>query len=204
MNDHTPTVYIVDDAADMRESITRLVQTVGWRAVTFADPAAFLSHEPAPGPSCAVVDLRMPGMSGLDVQRALTTLPEIPVIIVSGYATVTMAVLAMKRGAVTVLEKPFEGEALLNAVREALERSQELLASRTEHVAETRALASLTPREREVFDRVVQGLLNKQIAATLGISDKTVKVHRAHVMQKLAATTVADLVRLNEHVPPST
>ena len=119
---------------------------------------------------------------------------------VSGYATVTMAVLAMKRGAITVLEKPFEGEALLNAIREGLERSQKLLSSRTEFAAETRALNTLTAREREVCDLVVQGRLNKQIAEELGISEKTVKVHRAHVMQKLGATTVADLVRLREHI----
>jgi two-component system response regulator FixJ len=198
-----PTIYIVDDDADMRESIARLVHTVGWRPVTFTDPAAFLEHEPDPGPSCAVVDLRMPGMSGLDVQRALATLPEVPVIIVSGYATVTMAVLAMKRGAVTVLEKPFEGESLLNAIREALERSRERLSSRIVHDDELRVLDNLTPREHEVFDLVVQGRLNKQIAADLGISEKTVKIHRSHVMHKLGTTTIADLVRLHEHIPPA-
>jgi two-component system response regulator FixJ len=198
-----PTIYIVDDDADMRESIARLVHTVGWRPVTFTDPAAFLEHEPDPGPSCAVVDLRMPGMSGLDVQRALATLPEVPVVIVSGYATVTMAVLAMKRGAVTVLEKPFEGESLLNAIREALERSRERLSSRIVHDDELRVLDNLTPREHEVFDLVVQGRLNKQIAADLGISEKTVKIHRSHVMHKLGTTTIADLVRLHEHIPPA-
>lgn len=193
------TVYVVDDDETIRRALERLVRSVGLEVRSFASAREFLALESPAGPACVVLDVRMPGPSGLDLQQELArTGRGIPVIFMTGHGTVPMTVRAMKAGAVDFLEKPFDDQVLLDAVQRALERDRHALDERGVLDELRRRLASLTPREREVFERVVRGLLNKQIGAELGASEKTIKVHRGRVMRKMRARSVADLVRMAE------
>jgi len=191
-----PTVFVVDDDVSVRESLELLVISAGWRPETFASAADFLARPRLVGPSCLVLDVALPDANGLDVQRRIALdRVDMPVILITGYADVPMAVEAMKAGAFEFLGKPFDDEALLSAIRRAIARSQSALG----HELEARALedryASLTVREREVMELVVAGRLNKEIAFALGISEITVKAHRGKVMRKMHAESLPDLVR---------
>jgi FixJ family two-component response regulator len=193
------TVFVVDDDAAVRRSLERLIRTVGLDVVTFSTAQEFLEHGPPDGPACLVLDVRMPGLSGLDLQKKLTEAGfGIPVIIMTGHGTIPMSVRAMKAGAVDFLQKPFDEQVLLDAVNQALERDRATRKTEAQRLEALRRMEALTPREREVFEQVVRGLLNKQIAAELGASEKTIKVHRARVMQKMEADSLADLVRMAE------
>ena len=195
------TVFVVDDDSAVRRSLERLVRTVGLDVVTFASAQEFLDHGPPDGPACLVLDVRMPGLSGLDLQKKLTeTGFSVPIIFMTGHGTVPMSVRAMKAGAVDFLQKPFDEQALLDAVNQALERDRTTRRAEAQRREARRRMETLTPRELEVFELVVRGLLNKQIAAELGASEKTIKVHRARVMQKMEADSLADLVRMAEKV----
>jgi len=192
-------VYVVDDDAAARQAIESLLHSVGLRVVTFGSAAEFLAAERPDTPSCLVLDVRLPGVSGLDFQRELAARHiAIPVIFITGHGDIPMSVEAMKAGAVEFLTKPFRGQDLLDAIQKALESHR---AVREEHslVAELRRrLATLTPREREVMQHVNAGLLNKQIASELGTSERTIKIHRGQVMRKMRAASLPDLVRMAE------
>ncbi len=199
MND--PTVFVLDDDELVRRALERLFRSVGIECRTFADPEAFLALERPDGPACLVLDVRMSGMSGLEVQQALSSRGlDMPVIFMTGHATVPLSVRAMKHGAQDFLEKPVDEQAMLDAVNLAIQRDREHL--RAESVVDTlrRREGGLTPRERQVFELVVRGKLNKQIAHELGTTEKTVKVHRAAVMHKMEADSLADLVRMAERL----
>lgn len=190
-------VFVVDDDASVREAITSLLTSVGLAVEVFPSARGFLDHPRPDMPSCAVLDVRLPGLSGLDLHRELGhTGAPLPVIFVTGHGDVPMSVQAMKAGAVEFLTKPFRDQELLDAVHEALQRDRTARRERADLDRLRQREQSLTPREREVMHLVVTGLLNKQIAADLGTSEITVKVHRAQVMQKMNAASLADLVRL--------
>lgn len=196
-----PIVYVVDDDESLRRALALLIRSVALEVQVFATPAAFLAHPRPDRPACVVLDLQMPGASGLAVQEELVRAGAIlPILFLSGHGDVSTSVRAMKAGAVDFLEKPFHDQALLDAVHHALERSRELRADRDESQRAARLLATLTPRECEVLALVVAGLPNKRVADRLGASEKTVKVHRARVMVKMKADSLADLVRLAQLV----
>jgi RNA polymerase sigma factor (sigma-70 family) len=196
-----PVVFIVDDDASVRKSLERLVRSVGLRGETFASPSEFLQRAVDDGPSCLVLDVRMPELSGLALQERLAAAgPRIPIIFISGHGDITVSVRAMKAGAVDFLPKPFNDEDLLEAIQEAIARDRQVREERAVLQDIQRRVALLTPRERDVLALVTAGLLNKQIAAELGMSEKTVKVHRAQVMQKMQVPSVAQLVLLAEKV----
>jgi FixJ family two-component response regulator len=192
----TPVVFVVDDDVSVRESLELLVRSGGWQPETFASAEEFLQRSSFDGPSCLVLDVKLPSLNGLDLQKRIIDRRDIPIIFITGFGDVPTTVRAMKAGAMEFVTKPFENEVLLDAIRQALERSRATLA----HEAQLRALRerywSLTPRERETMELVVSGLSNKQIAATLGISEITVKAHRGRVMQKMRVGSLAELVRL--------
>lgn len=195
--DTEPTVFIVDDDEAMRKSLAFLMQTAGLRAVAFESAEAFLSHYEPPMRGCILLDVRMPGMTGLELQQLLTSRAiNTPVIILTAFADVTMAVRAMHAGAFEFFEKPFDSKRLLSRVRNAMD--QDAKQSRQEQeIAEIRQkLDRLTPREHEVMELIVSGILNKEAAAMLKISVKTVENHRARVMEKMEAEYLADLVRM--------
>jgi FixJ family two-component response regulator len=196
MPDVTPIVFVVDDDVSVRESLELLIENAGWRPETFASAQEFLSRSRATVPSCLVLDVTLPGLNGLELQRQLTDRTEMPIIFITGYGDVPMSVRAMKAGAVEFLTKPFRDDVLLDAIRDAIERSRAAL----RHDSEMRSLRnnheSLTPREREVMALVVSGLLNKQVGAVLGISEITVKAHRGQVMRKMMAESLPDLVNM--------
>lgn len=199
----TPTVFVVDDDPSMRKSLQWLTESVGLNVETFATAEEFLTTYNNARPGCLLLDMRMPGMSGLDLQSRLAEAEaRLPVIIVTGHGEIQSAVRAMKLGAVAFIEKPFRDQELLDNVRQAIERDlQEREQEAARRDVEARH-ARLTPREREVLNLVVAGRANKQIASELGISQKTVEVHRSHVMRKLEAQSVAELVRLAMMLEP--
>jgi FixJ family two-component response regulator len=199
MTDEKPIVYVVDDDPSVRRSLVRLLRSVGYTVNNFASPLEFLDFQHPDAPRCLILDVKMPGLSGLELQERLAD-QEIscPIIFITGHGTVAMSVRAMKAGAVDFLEKPFDGEDLLKAISRAIERDRQARHQQKELKRLRKRLETLTPREYEVFGFVVAGMLNKQTAFDLGTSEKTVKVHRARVFEKMGATSLADLVRLAE------
>ena len=192
-------VFVIDDDASMRDAVSRLLNAVGLTVQTFASAREFLAGKLPDVPGCAVLDVRLPGLSGLDLQREMVERGiHIPVIFITGHGDIPMSVQAMKAGAVEFLTKPFRDQDLLDAVRSGIQLDRQGRKERAE-LAELRdGLRQLTPREREVMSLVVAGLLNKQIALRLGTSEKTIKIHRSHVMQKMRADSLADLVRMSQ------
>ena len=192
-------VFVVDDDISVRESLELLIQNEGWQPKTFESAKEFLDYRYSLIPSCLVLDLSLPGLNGLELQKRVTVeRAEIPIIFITGHGDIPKTVEAMKGGAVEFLTKPFNDEVLLTAIRRALERSRRALAHKVELQELRDRYASLTPREGQVMALVVSGLLNKQVAGELGISEKTVKAHRGQVMQKMKANSVADLVKMAE------
>jgi RNA polymerase sigma factor (sigma-70 family) len=193
------TVFVVDDDPSVRGGLARLFKSVGLAAEAFASAREFLELPSPEGPACLVLDVRLPELSGLDLQTGLARAGvAIPIIFITGYGTVPTSVRAMKAGAADFLEKPVDEQQLLDAVHRALEQDRRARQERAEVAERRRRLESLTPREREVLAYVVAGRLNKQIAAELGTSEKTVKVHRARVMEKMKVASLAELARLAE------
>ena len=205
MSRAVPIVFVVDDDISVRESLELLVREAGWQPETFESAKEFLSRPRVVVPSCLILDISLPGLNGLDLQkRVAADRTDMPIIFITGHGDVQMTVQAMKGGAVEFLTKPFDNDVLLSAIQNAIERSRAALG----HEAEIRALrdryASLSRREREVMALVVSGLLNKQVGFELGISEITVKAHRGRVMQKMEARSLADLVTMGArlHLAP--
>ncbi|MFO1144972.1 MAG: response regulator [Amaricoccus sp.] len=197
MTEAPPIVHLVDDDAAVRRALRRLLAAAGHRCETYASAEAFLARPADDAPACAIIDLQLPGASGLDLQARLAELDAtLPLIVLTGRGDIPTSVRAIKRGAIDFLTKPVEPAALLAAITAALDHGRALRAAQAAEAGVGERLARLTPREREVLAMVVEGRLNKQVAADLGVAEKTVKVHRARVMQKLEVRTVADLVRL--------
>jgi FixJ family two-component response regulator len=193
-----PAVFVVDDDVSVRESLKNLLRSVGLNVETFSTAQEFLSSGSS-GPGCLVLDVRLPGLSGLDLQRQLVeTKREIPIVFITGHGDIPMSVRAIKSGAVEFLTKPFRDQDLLDAVQQAIDRDRQTR-SRENEVAELRErYTSLTPREHEVMKHVVRGLVNKQIAAEMGVTESTVKLHRGRLMHKMKAESLADLIRTAE------
>jgi FixJ family two-component response regulator len=199
-----PVVFVVDDDVSVRESLELMILAAGWHPETFPSATDFLAHPRLGGPSCLVLDVSLPDLNGLDLQKRLVDWTDMPIIFITGYGDVPTSVQAMKAGAAEFLTKPFNDDVLLNAIRQAIERSQIELAHEAELHAFRNRHASLTPREREIMALVVSGRLNKQIAAELGISEITVKAHRGQVMRKMQVESLAHLVRVAAALDVST
>jgi FixJ family two-component response regulator len=201
MREPDPVVFVVDDDASLRHALTNLLRSVGLRVETFGSAREFLDGPRPDAPGCLVLDVRLPGLSGLDLQRELAAAQlDLPIIFITGYGDIPMTVQAMKAGAVEFLTKPFRDQDLLDAIQHALERDRAARVQRME-LAELRGrFDALTPRERDVFGLVVTGLQNKQVAAALGTSEITIKRHRAQVMHKMRVTSLAELVRIADQL----
>jgi FixJ family two-component response regulator len=194
-----PTVFVIDDDPSVRKSLARLLKSLGFDAETFASAELFLARKHYDGIGCIVLDVQMPGLSGMDLQDELSRADySMPIIFITGHGNIPMSVQAMKRGAVDFLPKPFDDEELVQAVKKAIEKDRIAKAERAEVHDVLRRIEQLTPREHDVLRCVITGMLNKQIALQLGIAEKTVKVHRGRVMEKLGVDSVAELVRLAE------
>jgi FixJ family two-component response regulator len=199
--DANATVFVVDDDAAMRDSLKDLIRSVGLRGELYASAQDFLRSQRPDVPGCLVLDVRMPGLSGLDLQRRLTEAGvSVPIIFISGHGDVPMTVRALKAGALEFLTKPFRDQDLLDAIQQALDRDCQARDERAATEAVHRRFASLTPREREVMAKVVAGLLNKEIAAELRTSETTVKTHRRQVMEKMGANSLPELVRMADRL----
>jgi FixJ family two-component response regulator len=196
MSHDPPVVYVVDDDVSVRESLELLLRSAGWHTEIFASAQEFLLRPRIDVPSCMVLDISLPDLNGLDLQQRLIDRTDMPVIFITGHGDIPTSVKAMKAGAVEFLTKPFSDELLLDAIRHAIERSQVVLGEEAETRAIRQRYMTLSAREREVMALVIYGLLNKQVAAELGISEITVKAHRGQVMRKMNADSLADLVRL--------
>ena len=197
MSHAVPIVFVVDDDASVRESLELLIRSEGWEPETFASALEFLARPRALVPSCLVLDISLPGLNGLDLQKQVAVeRSEMPIIFITGYGDVPKTVQAMKAGAVEFLTKPFSDDVLLSAIRQAVERSETALGQAAEMRTLRDCYASLSGREREVMALVVAGLLNKQVGSELGISEITVKAHRGRMMQKMKADSLADLVNM--------
>jgi FixJ family two-component response regulator len=200
------TVFLVDDDDAVRRALTRLIKSAGYQVQSFASAREFLDGHPQPaGPACLVLDVRMTGLNGLDLQNELQAMnANLPIVFITGHGDIPMSVKAMKAGAVDFLRKPVKDVQLLGAIEQALARAMRENAERMQLESIQSRVETLTPREREVMALVVRGLLNKQIAHDLGTVEKTIKVHRARVMQKMGVSSVAELVRLAEKIgiPP--
>jgi len=205
MSIEDPAVLIIDDDASVRKALTNLLRSVGWKVEAFGTAQEFLKMKRPDGPGCLVLDVRLPGSSGLDLQRQLAEAGiQLPVIFITGHGDIEMSVQAMKAGAVEFLTKPFREQVLLDAVQHAIERDRDAYAQRAALTELRGRYQSLSPREREIMVGVVRGLLNKQIAGELGTTEATVKVHRANVMHKMQADSLADLIRMAEKLGVST
>jgi FixJ family two-component response regulator len=205
MNENSPTVFVVDDDASIRDALRNLLRSVGLAVETFETAQDFLISPGSKGPGCLVLDVRLPGLSGLDLQRQLKDADiQIPVIFITGHGDIQMSVRAMKAGAMEFLTKPFRDQDLLDAVHAAIDRDRAARTARAETQSLRGRYESLSPREQEIMALVATGLLNKQIAAELSTSEATIKMHRGHLMQKMAADSLADLVRFAQSLalPP--
>ena len=200
MPQDTPIVFVVDDDVSVRESLELLISFAGWQPETFTSAREFLARPRAHVPCCMVLDVSLPDLNGLDLQKLVADRTDMPIIFITGHGDIPMTVRAMKAGAVEFLTKPFDDEALLGAIRQSLERSSDALGSEAEIQSLRGRYASLTPREREVMALVVSGLLNKQVGLRLSISETTVKAHRGKVMEKMKADSLADLVKTAERL----
>ena len=205
MPDVPPIVFVVDDDVSVRESLEPLIKNAGWQPETFVSAQEFLSRPRPTTPCCLVLDVRLPGLNGLELQKQLAERTDMPIIFITGHGDVPMSVQAMKAGAVEFLTKPFKDDVLLDAIRGAIERSRAALRLDSEMRALRNCYESLTPREREVMALVVAGLLNKQVGGELRISEITVKAHRGNVMRKMKADSLAELVNMAArlHIAPA-
>ena len=201
MKEADPIVFVVDDDPLIRDGLRSLIKSVGLHVETFGSSREFMQRKPSDAPTCLVLDVRLPGLSGLDLQRELNESNfQIPIIFMTGHGDIPMSVRAMKNGAQEFLTKPVRGQDLLDAVQQAIARDRAARRERAEMADLRTRFDSLTPREREVLDLIVAGLLNKQIAGELNIGEVTIKTHRAHIMQKTHAESLAHLVRMNEEL----
>lgn len=200
MVEGTPFVFVVDDDPSIRKSLNLLLSSAGYGVKTFASAKEFLESErDSPGPACLVLDVKMPGLSGLDLQKELKSRNyDLPIIFITGHGDIPMSVQAMKKGAVDFLPKPFDDDDLLDAVKEAFLKESQARADLDEQKHIMQRLDSLTPRENEVLSYLITGMLNKQIANELNISERTVKAHRKQVLDKMGVDSIAELVRLTE------